>query len=63
MELRPSSEANFSAIQEIPRAEGMLSLPSPQDSATGLYPEPDESSLNCPLLFLYDPISRPPIHA
>jgi hypothetical protein len=31
------------------------SLPCLQQPATGSYPEPDESSLQLPNLFLYDP--------
>jgi hypothetical protein len=30
------------------------SLPCPQNPATGIYPEPDKSSPQPPILFLYD---------
>jgi hypothetical protein len=57
MELSPSRQAN-----SCPATKKLLAfyeteslLPCSQESAAGLYPEPDESSPHPPIPFLYDP--------
>jgi hypothetical protein len=44
--------------------EPQFLLPYSQELATGFYPEPDESSPQLPIPYLYDPFKYyPPIHS